>query len=75
MEDDSEEEDQPSPEDQLIVAAGEGNLVRVRELLRENPDMSIKLGDESTLQSPILKVALHCGKRAALDLLRWLSGS
>jgi len=48
-------DDQPSPEDQLIVAAGEGNLVRVRELLRENPDMSINLGDDYDGMT-----ALHC---------------
>ena len=55
MEDDSEEEDQPSPEDQLIVAAGEGNLAKVQELLRENPDMNINLGDNYDGMT-----ALHC---------------
>ena len=37
------------------MAAGEGNLVRVRELLRENPDMSINLGDDYDGMT-----ALHC---------------
>ena len=28
------------------MAAGEGNLAKVQELLRENPDMNINLGDD-----------------------------
>ena len=37
------------------MAAGESNLVRVKELLRENPDMSINLGDDYDGMT-----ALHC---------------
>ena len=70
MEDHSEEEDQPSPEDQLIVAAGEGDLARVRELLRENPDMSINLGDDYDGMTA-LHQASHMNRRQVVkELLR-----